>query len=86
MKTVNLTKVPTMMVDGSTAELDYSKELANNIYQSTRDAGEASLAMDLYKRGEVEDTEAAEKTIRKYAANFVYFAASAINRYLDSRK
>lgn len=86
MKTVNLTKVPTMLVDGSTTELDYSKELANNIYQNTRDAGEASLAIDLYKRGEVEHSEAAEKTLRKYAANFVYFAASAINRYLDSQK
>lgn len=86
MKTVNLTKVPTTMVDGSTVELDYSKELANNIYQSTRDAGEASLAMDLYKHGEVEYTEEAEKTLRKYAGNFVYFAATAITKHLDSLK
>lgn len=83
---MNLTKVPTTMIDGSTIELDYSKEVANNIYQSTRDAGEASLAMELYNHGEVEYTEAAEKTFRKYAENFVYFAASAINRYLDSLK
>lgn len=84
MKKINFRALPCEMVDGSIDEIDLSKELANLIYSQTKECGEAMFAQELYKNGEVELTEENEKTIRKYADNFVYFVTSAIKKILDN--
>lgn len=79
---VDFRKIEVTLVDGSTQAIDISKELANLIYQNTREVSEASFAMDLYKNGEVEVDEPLKECVKKYASNFVYFVSAGIEKAL----
>lgn len=77
---VDFRKIKAEQVDGSTVVIDVAKELANIIYNSTKECGEAIFAQELYKNGEVELTEENIAIVKKYYDNFLYFAKAAIDK------
>ena len=67
VKKINLQNVEITNVDGKTTKVDFSKELANQIYFSTKDLGVAEAIRDLYKSGECDATDAVINEITQKA-------------------
>jgi hypothetical protein len=80
MKKVDFRQLQAEAIDGSIITIDVSKDLANMIYNSTKECGEAIFAQELYKNGEVELTEENIAIVKKYYNDFLYFAKAAIDK------
>lgn len=62
---INLKQVAVTAIDGSEQKVDFSKEIANGIYFSTKDLGVAEKARELYKNGECDKDEQIVSAIRE---------------------
>ena len=70
-------------IDGSVKEIEFAKELAQVIFQSTQSIAEHSLSLELYKRGKIEDTQENRDIILSYTQkHFTAFAQVAVNKLL----
>ena len=88
--TVDLSKLQIEMLDGSTHEYNFAKELAQVIFQNTQDIGEHAFSLELYKNPIVELTEENKKIIKDYTDRyFKAFVKVSINKIInneDSKK
>lgn len=68
MKTVDLSKVEAINIDGTIQVIDgLSQELAQAIYRSTQDLEEHIFAERLYKNPKIEVNETNKRIVLKYA-------------------
>ena len=88
---VNLSKVAVKGIDGTAKEIDFSKEIGNAIYNTTKDIGELDLAREIYHNGNVELTK--EQAIIVQAIvdqNFLAWAKepllAELNKVINSKK
>lgn len=80
MKKLNFKNVPVTDIDGTVKELDFSKEIGNLIFRTTKDLGELETAREIYQKGEIEADAKTAEMIKKYIdENFVAFAKEALN-------
>ena len=91
MVKVNLKKVAVKGIDGTVKEIDFSKEIGNAIYNTTKDIGELDLAREIYHTGNVELTK--EQAIIVQAIvdqNFLAWAKepllAELNKIINSKK
>ncbi|HBG39899.1 MAG TPA: hypothetical protein DDW85_00630 [Porphyromonadaceae bacterium] len=83
MKTIDLSKVEVTNIDKSKSVVDFSKTIAQVIFQNTQLIPEHNFALKLYENSVVEFTEDNVKMIREYAKRFfVAYAYLAIERLL----
>lgn len=69
---------------GEAIEHDFTKEIANAIWQSARELKEADLALRLFRsEGEVELTPEEVNIVKAAVANFAWFAKSEILKVLE---
>jgi hypothetical protein len=84
MKKIDLSKLQITMLDGSTVEHDFAKELAQAIFSNTQQINEHAFAMDLYKNPVVELTEENKRIISQCTQqHFKAFAQVAVNKLLE---
>ena len=80
MKKLNFKSVQVTDIDGTVKELDFSKEIGNLIFRTTKDLGELETAREIYQKGEIEVDAKTAGMIKKYIdESFVAFAKEALN-------
>ena len=83
MKTIDLSKLELTMLDGTTAEHDLSKDLAQAIFQNTQKIEEHAFSLELFKNPVVELTEENRKIITDYTSRyFKAFVQVAVNKLM----
>jgi len=86
METIDLSKVKIELLDGSIAEYNLAKELAEVIFKNTQSLAEHSFCLDLYKNPLVELTDENKSIIEKYVNQyFKAFIKVAINKLLNNK-
>lgn len=81
--TINLKELTIPWIDGSEQRIEFGKHLAQAIFENTQSVAEHSLSLELYKTGEVENTEENKDIIRKYAkSHFKAFIQLAVEELL----
>lgn len=88
MKKLNFKKVKTTGLDGEEINFDLSKELPQMIYYGSPDLSLLSVALDIYKTGDVDDTPENRKAILNYFKSdkcpFIIAAKKAVIDMLES--
>lgn len=78
---LNTIKFP--WIDGTEQTIEFGKHLAQAIFENTQSISEHSLSLELYKTGEVENTEENKEIIRKYTkSHFKAFIQLAVEELL----
>lgn len=86
MKKIDFRKVSVKNIDGEKKDVDVSKELGNQIFQSTGDLGELELAREIYKHGEVEVDAAQRSALLGYVKKgFKAFIQEALCPVLEEK-
>ena len=81
---IDLTTITIEEIDGTKAEIPFAKDLAQVIYQSTRSVAEHTLAVEMYKTGQIPNTEEAKKIVTAYAENATaIYVQNALKKKLD---
>ena len=82
---VNFAKIMVKDIEGKTAPRDFSKEIGNTIFSTTKDIGELDLARDIYHKGEVDLSKEQAQLVKGYVEqNFLAWAKEAILPSLDA--
>lgn len=82
---VNFKKIGVKDIEGKIVERDFSKEIGNSIFSTTKDIGELDLARDIYHKGDVELTKEQAQMIREHVErNYLAWAKEALLPSLDS--
>ncbi len=82
---INFTKISVKDIEGKKTDRDFSHEIGNTIFQTTRDIGELDLARDIYHKGEVDLTKEQAQTIKNHVEqNFVAWAKEALLPALET--
>lgn len=80
---IDLKKLEIEWIDGSIKEIDFAKELAQAIFQSTQSVAEHSLSLELYKSGSIEDTPENREIVLNYTEKyFTAFVQIAVQKIL----
>ena len=83
MKTIDLSKLELTMLDGTIAEHDLSKDLAQAIFQNTQKIEEHAFSLELFKNPIIELTEENKKIIAEYTSKyFKAFVQVAVNKLM----
>ena len=83
MKTIDLSKLELELLDGSIAEHDLSKDLAQAIFQNTQKIDEHAFSLELFKNPIIELTEENKKIIAEYTSKyFKAFVQVAVNKLM----
>lgn len=84
MKTIDLSTLTIKWVDGTTRTVEFGRELAQVIFENTRDVGEHAFSIKLYENPVVEKTDENARIIRDYTGrHFKAFVQVAVNELLD---
>jgi hypothetical protein len=84
MKTIKLTNLKIELLDGTFQEADLSKSLAELIFKTTQEIREHCVAIDLYRKGEVENTPENIEILRENMKKFCLASAQiAFERYIE---
>ena len=84
IKTIDLSKLPIKQLDGTIIEHDFSKDLAQSIFQNTQNVAEHSFSVDLYKNPVIELTEENKLIVKEYTEKyFKAFVQVAVNALID---
>lgn len=79
MKKLNFKSVQVNDIDGTVKDLDFSKEIGNLIFRTTKNLGELEIAREIYQKGKIEVDEKTAEMIKNYIdENFVAFAKEAL--------
>ena len=70
IKTIDLSKVTIIGIDGKEIIIDVAKELAQVIFANTQSIEEHSFSMELYKNPVVELTDKNREIIEKYIEKY----------------
>ena len=82
---VDFRKIGVKDIEGKVSPRDFSKEIANTIFSTTKDIGELDLARDIYHKGEVELSKEQAQLVKGYVEqNFLAWAKEAILPSLDA--
>lgn len=82
---VDFRKICMTDIEGKKTPRDFSKEIGNVIFATTKEIGELDLARDIYHKGEVELTKEQAQMVKGYVdANFLAFAKEAILPALEA--
>ena len=83
MKTIDLSKLELELLDGTIAEHDLSKDLAQAIFQNTQKIDEHAFSLELFKNPIIELTEENKKIIAEYTSKyFKAFVQVAVNKLM----
>ena len=83
MKTIDLSKLELELLDGTIAEHDLSKDLAQAIFQNTQKIEEHAFSLELFKNPIIELTEENKKIIAEYTSKyFKAFVQVAVNKLM----
>ena len=81
---VNFAKIMVKDIERKTSPRDFSKEIGNTIFSTTKDIGELDLARDIYHKGEVDLSKEQAQLVKGYVEqNFLAWAKEAILPSLD---
>lgn len=80
---INLTALQITLLDGSTETIDLSKDMAQAIFQNTSDIREHQQSLNLYEKGEINNTKENREMIISYSSHFKAFVQVAINKLLN---
>ena len=81
---IDLKTLQVEWIDGSIKEVDFAKELAQVIFQSTQSIVEHSLSLELYKSGKIENTQENRDIVLSYTQkHFTAFVQVAINKLFN---
>lgn len=83
---IDLKKLKIEWIDGSIKEIDFAKELAQVIFQSTQSIAEHALSLELYKSGSIEDTPENREIVLNYTEkHFTAFVQIAVKEILKNK-
>ena len=83
MKTIDISKLELELLDGTIAEHDLSKDLAQAIFQNTQKIDEHAFSLELFKNPIIELTEENKKIIAEYTSKyFKAFVQVAVNKLM----
>ena len=81
---IDFRKIMVKDIEGKKVPHDFSKEMGNAIFSTTKDIGELDLARDIYHKGEVDMTKEQAQMVKALAdRNFFAWAKEAIFPALD---
>lgn len=81
---IDLTKLTVINLDGTETVIEFAKNLAQVIFQSTQSVGEHALSLELYKTGQIDDTQENRDIVTKYTEQyFVAYVQIALKQKLD---
>ena len=81
---VNLSKVAVKGIDGKVENVDFSKEIGNAIFKTTKDIGELDLAREIYHNGNVDITKEQAIVVKAFVyQNFLAWAKQPLMAELD---
>lgn len=80
---INLNELTVLWIDGTEQTIEFGKHLAQAIFESTQSISEHSLSLEIYKSGEIENTEENKEIVRKYTkSHFKAFIQLAVEELL----
>jgi hypothetical protein len=83
VKSIDLSKLPIRQLDGEIIEHDFSKDLAQAIFNNTQKIDEHAFSVDLYKNPIVALTDENKAIIKEYTDRyFKAFVQVAINELI----
>lgn len=84
MKTIDLSKIPAKMIDGTVKEFDIQKSISTAMY-STPNPGQGKFAMDVYGNPIVEVTEETKEYLRNglETGGFFFYIKEAVEKLLN---
>jgi len=72
-------KVKVTGIDGDVIEMDFSKDIGNMIFRTTKDLGELETARTIYQKGFIDADKPTSDLIKRHIdENFVAFAKEAL--------
>ena len=84
VKSIDLSKLPIRQLDGEIIEHDFSKDLAQAIFNNTQKIDEHAFSVDLYKNPIVALTDENKAIIKEYTDRyFKAFVQVAVNELIE---
>ena len=84
VKSIDLSKLPIRQLDGEIIEHDFSKDLAQAIFNNTQKIDEHAFSVDLYKDPIIKLTDENKAIIKEYTEKyFKAFVQVAVNELID---
>lgn len=83
---LNFTKVTVTELDGTTHEVDLSKEYAQIIHGLTEQISHLAVAIDLYKHGEVANTPENVEVLNAFKGRFLAKVQVGIDEIINAPK
>lgn len=77
-KKVDFRKITIKDIEGKSVEVDFSKQIGNQLYMQGQNIEECELGQDIYHKGEVEMTDKDIEAVKRFVGNYPYLSRTAI--------